>query len=280
VDAVVAVSPNVLPHTGGRPLYDYATEAALWMPCAAGVGELATAILPVDPSASAARCRSLQRSGLLSAQASDDLPRAAYDHLRSAGWTAGALESAVASTRLDLWRAVGAAYASAYLRRGPDDMPCGFGYVMSEGADPGLWWSDSSGIPPGAGVSLQGRAADGEDPSFSGMLCLRQLWTDDNEDARVLRAAIEATRAGALPTDRPVWLLHGEDDGLVPMAFSSAAYREANAQRSGLHFQPLPRAQHFDSLLALPAAATRYEPLMPSAYAALDAAWTALEAAE
>ena len=33
LDGVVAISPNILPGEGGRALYDYSTDAALWMPC-------------------------------------------------------------------------------------------------------------------------------------------------------------------------------------------------------------------------------------------------------
>lgn len=277
VDAVVAVSPNVLPHEGGRALYDYATEAALFMPCAAAAPELAHALLQVDASQAAARCASLQRAGMLPAGA--DPGEAALAHLGAQGWSAAALESAVASTRLDLWRAVAAGYASAYLRRAPDAMPCGFNYAATEQADARLWWSDSSGIPPGAGVVLVGTQGSDEDPEFAGLQCLRRLWDGDGAEAQALRAAIEATRAGPARDDLALWVLHGEDDGLVPMAFSAAAYREAQGDAPGLHWQPVPRAQHFDSLLGLPAAAARYQPLMPAAYAALDAAWVAIDAA-
>ena len=277
VDAVVAVSPNVLPHSGGRALYDYASEAALWMPCAAAAPILQGALLPVDPQRASARCRSLQRAGLIEAEDPVQAATAAYARLHGSGWTPQALEAAVASARLDLLRAVGAAYASAYLRRGPDTMPCGFRYVMDESADPGLWWSDTSGVPPAAGVLLQGPVAEGEDPDFDSLQCLRRLWTGDSDEARALRAAVEQTRAGPLVAGRPVWLLHGEEDGLVPMAFSAAAYRDAHAGEAALRFRPLPRAQHFDSLLALAAASQRYQPLLPAAFAALDEAWAALE---
>ena len=278
VDAVVAISPNVPPHRGGRALYDYATEAALFMPCAAASASLASALLPVEGGASLTRCASLLRVGLLPEGRLEDAAEAALAHLAAQGWSPAALEGAVASTRLDLWRAVGAGYASAYLRRGPDDMPCGFRYVATEQADPSLWWSDSSGIPPGAGVQLQGPEDSRADPQFASLQCLRALWTGDSAEAASLRAAVEATRADALRDDLPLWLLHGEDDGLVPIDFSSAAYRDAQGSSATLHWQPLPRAQHFDSLLGLPAAAQRYQALMPSAYAALDAAWDWLAA--
>lgn len=279
VDAIVAVSPNVLPGTGGRALFDYATEAALWMPCAAGAETLRGALLAVDPAASQARCRSLQEAGMLARRVgAESATEAALAHLRGSGWTPAALESAVASTRLDLWRAVAAGYASAYLRRGPDNMPCGYRYAMAAGSDPALWWSDSSGIPPGAGVLLEDAQASGEDPHFAGLVCLRQLWTGQSEEAQSLRAGIEQTRAGAPRRGLPIWLLHGTDDGLVPLAFSSAAWAQAHHAQGGLRYQPLPRAQHFDALLGLPGAAERYTALMPSAYAALDAAWAMLEA--
>jgi hydroxybutyrate-dimer hydrolase len=273
VDAVVAISPNVLPSIGGRALFDYASEAALWLPCAAGHQALRGALLALEPSVTEQRCASLRHAGVMPA---DGDAASAYRYLREQGWSAAALEAAVASARLDLWRAVAAGYASAYLRRGPDAMPCGYRYVLAEGADPARWWSDSSGIPPGVGVQLLAPASSADDPELAGLLCLRQLWEGDDAEARALRAEVERTRSGQLRTGLKVWVLHGEEDGLVPIGFSSDAYRAAHAGWPELRYRALPRAQHFDSLLGLQAAAERYRALLPEAYAALDAAWDAL----
>jgi hydroxybutyrate-dimer hydrolase len=273
VDAVVAVAPNVLPPTGGRALFDYATEAALWLPCAAGHDALSNALLALDPAVTELRCNSLRRAGMLAADAA---AASAYRHLREQGWSPAALEAAVASARLDLWRAVAAGYASAYLRRGPDDMPCGYRYAVAAGADAALWWSDGSGIPPAVGVQLVSPAGSTDDADFAGLQCLRRLWEGQDAKARALRAGVERTRSGRLRSGLPLWLLHGADDGLVPIEFSSEAYRAAHAGRPEMHYRALPRVQHFDSLLGLKAAAERYRPLLPEAYAALDAAWNAL----
>src|SRR5690606_32116541 len=64
LDGVVAVSPNVLPGDGGRALYDYASEAALWMPCALLDPRFAD-LRPGGqaPAAWTARCDSLKTAG-------------------------------------------------------------------------------------------------------------------------------------------------------------------------------------------------------------------------
>ncbi|MBP6797505.1 MAG: hydrogenase, partial [Luteimonas sp.] len=69
----------------------------------------------------------------------------------------------------------------------------------------------------------------------------------------------------------PVVVVHGTDDGLVPMAFSSAPYVvAAKAAGRDVRFWRVTNAQHFDGFLGLPDYAARYVPLLPYVYAALD----------
>jgi len=69
LDGVVAVSPNILPPEGGRSLYDYSTDAALWMPCALNAAAF-DAVAMARPGrakapAGVGRSASLQARGLL-----------------------------------------------------------------------------------------------------------------------------------------------------------------------------------------------------------------------
>ena len=284
-DAVVAVSPNVWAGEGGRALLDYALEAALWMPCALQHPGFNHTPFARPGVGGMVRCASLHAAGMLAAADPAAQPDEALQHLHDSGWTDEALQSAAISQGLDLWRAVAAGYASAYLRAGPDAMPCGYRYDVldAEGharpasaSERALWWSDASGIPPGSGVALLNPAepVDALDPAWPGLVCLRDLASGADASSHALRAAMQATRARRPPADLPVYLLHGLADGLVPIDFSSRPYAAwVQAAPNRLQVEWIERAQHFDALVALPLLEGRYQALMPHAYAALDRAW-------
>lgn len=278
IDGVVAVSPNI--HVDGAPpLFDVATHAALLMPCALAAPHFdGDALLRPGgtlPPAYAAGCATLAKHGQIDG---DDLPAqstAAWNAMQAAGWTDAALRAGSLSVAFDLWRAVAAGYASAYARAPADAMPLGFRYAVRDAqgapvaatpAEAALWWSDSSGIPPGNGVVLLD--PPGDDGRVAGLLGLRAL---ANGDAAV-RDAIIATRALPPREGLPILLLHGLADGLVPEWTTSAPYAGfARDHGAKLGYWRIERAQHFDAFLGNPVLGSRYVPLMPEAYAALDA---------
>ena len=196
------------------------------------------------------------------------------------------MATAASTTAFDLWRVITAGYASAYLRRGPTTMPCGFHYAPAAlGLVPGLtdplaraaWWADASGIPPGNGVGLFGGVNVSTDPTLAGEDCLRALWTGDEPPAQMLHASVAATAAKLPRVDLPLGVVHGADDGLLPTAFSSEPYIEwlREEGRRPLYWK-IPHAQHFDAFLALPGFGERHLPLLPYGYAALDRLWANL----
>ncbi|HET8763684.1 MAG TPA: 3-hydroxybutyrate oligomer hydrolase family protein, partial [Rhodanobacter sp.] len=130
IAAVVALEPNVHVPGHGRALYDYVTEAALLMPCALADPHYATAPLARVagklPPAFAARCAALRATGELPGATLAEQAAAARDRLHASGWRDEAIATAASTTAFDAWRAVAAAYASAYLRRGVGAMPCGY----------------------------------------------------------------------------------------------------------------------------------------------------------
>lgn len=293
LDGAVAIAANTFSAEDGRPAFDYATEAAILMPCALlhprfdGVA-LARPGGNKSPTA-IARCARLHAQGLLAGASVEAQAEDAYARMRASGWSDGALEAGTISTGFDLWRAIAAAYASAYMRTTADAMPCGYAFAaLNDKGQPtraslemrASWWADSSGIPPGTGVSLIDSMADGEsgDPALPALQCLRALWTGDDAKAQSLHAGVEATRA-AVPRDGlPLIVIHGADDGLIPDAFSSAAYvQRARAHGRDPRYWRIANAQHFDAFLGLPMLASRYVPLMPYAYRALDAMWAHLQ---
>jgi hydroxybutyrate-dimer hydrolase len=287
---VVALEPNVHTPNHGRALYDYATEGALWLPCALLDARFASTPFARDvhgspPAAWTARCASLHAQGLLKASTLEQQAAQAHEHLRGTGWTDQAMATAASSTALDLWRVISAAYASAYLRRDANHMPCGYHYAASIHGKPGVaddtmrasWWANGSGIPPGDGIGLFGGTDESADPQLAGVACLRKLWTGTDADARALHASVQALSVKLPRKDLPMWVLHGADDGLLPTAFTSEPYI---AWLRGEGLQPLywkvPHAQHFDAFLALPGFGERHLPLLPYGYRALDRLWAHL----
>lgn len=278
LDAVVAVEPNV--HVpGGRPLFDYATEAAIWLPCALLEPRLADAPMAAPlQAAGLLRCATLQQQGLVPAGLPVQQAAHALEHLIDHGWTLPVLRVAATSTALDLWRAIAAGYASAYMRADVESMPCGFSY-RSGGAAPAVeaalrasWWADASGIPPGNGVLLADAGASTlPDPLWPGLQCLRGLWLGDDAPAQRLREGVAGLDA-KLPRDGlPVWLVHGARDGLIPPQFSSDAYMAFLARHGrSAHYWKIGHGQHFDAFLGLPGLGDEHVPLLPYAYAALE----------
>ena len=267
LDGVVVGEPNVNP-PGGRPLFDYATEAALFMPCAL--------------AKNAARCASLAAAGMVTGSTLSARADNAREALLASGFTEDALSTAADLTAADVWRAIAVTYSSAYSATGPTDHPCVYRFaVLGEGgaerqateAERAAWYADASGIPPGSGVALIDAKASGEDAAFAGLKCLRDLVVTPT-----VGDAIAATRAELPRPGLPVLVVHGTSDGLIPEAFSSAPYLAASRKEGRLvRGWRVEAAQHFDAFLARPGYRERHVALLPHVHAALDALWTHLD---
>ncbi len=280
-DAAVIAAPNVTP-PGARPLFDYATQAALYQPCLLADAETLLRLPFGNPAllpGAQARCESLAEAGLIESAS----PEAARAVLKASGFEPGALDQAAVNAALDVWRSVAAMYASAYLATPVDDMPCGYATAVpgddgrplpAEPAQRRLWWARSSGVVPGAGVNWIDSMAgtDESDPNFPGLRCLRALWTGEGERNERLRRAVEATRASAALPDIPVVILHGRQDGLIPTAFSARPYVAAARERGvkQLAYWEIDGAQHFDVIVPFPGVSNRYRPLLPVLWEALE----------
>ena len=207
--------------------------------------------------------------------------------LHAQGWSDAALSAGALSTAFDLWRSVLVTYSSAYARTPAGAMPCGYRFAAVDAkglpapatdAELAARWSDGSGIPPGAGIGIFDAMATPGDATFPGLQCLRALWTGNDPMASRLRQGIAATTARLPRRGLPVIVTHGASDGLIPEAFSSAAYvRWVQSSRRDLRYWRVANAQHFDAFLGLPALSLSYVPMLPYAYRALDAMWTHLE---
>ena len=274
LDGVVAGEPNLMVDGhGGRALYDYTTEAALLMPCA-----LPALGLPALPNA-AKLCEVMVADGVIEGRDLAAQQQSALAKLRAGGWSDAALISGATTTAFDLWRAVAVTYASAYTRAPMDAHPCRYRFSALEKGVPraataeerAAWWSDGSGIPPGAGIHIVD-PHPAADMSIEGLRCLRALWTGEDENAKRLHEGVAATHASVPREGLPVIVIHGTDDGLIPPAFSSAPYVAAAraAGRADVRTWQVRRAQHFDAFLTLPQFSSQYVPLLPYVYSALD----------
>ena len=283
LDAVVAGEPNIYVE-GGRPLYDFATEAALLQPCALLHLDATSMAQPpmratVEPWWTL-RCASLKAAGMISGDTVAEQAKSAYDAMRANGWSDAAQRSGAASSGFDLWRSVAVTYASAYGRYGVGEHPCGYGFAAqapdfslrpASDVERAAWWSEAAGIPPGNGVNLIDTKIAPPDFTLAGLQCLRALWSGQGVDPDRVRKGVAETRAG-LPRDGlPVIVVHGLDDGLVPPAFSSMPYVAA-AQGAGrqVRYWQVRNAEHFDAFLGFPDYAARFVPILPYVYAALD----------
>jgi hydroxybutyrate-dimer hydrolase len=289
LSGVVALAPNIhAPTRQSRPLYDYASEVALLAPCA--LADASFAAVPFArtqgqvPGTWLARGALLHAAGLVHASGAQAQATEAFERLRAAGWSDAALATAACTTALDMWRALGATYASSYMRACVGNMPCGFRFAALDTAgkpravsatERAAWWADSAGIAPGAGVFIdEPEATDASDPALRALLCLRNLWTADSGATKMLRASVAATVAQLPRKELPLWIIHGTEDGLLPLSFNSDAYvRWLRTNGRDPVYWPIEHAQHFDAFLALPGFGDLYVPLLPYGYAALDRMW-------
>ena len=283
----------------GLPLYDYATIANLFQPCAAR--GLPDSPLSLAANAVAAnRCASLRAKGLITgddvaAQASDALAK-----LLAAGWEpeSNLLHASHYSLATP---AIAVTYANAYDRASVTDNLCGFSFGATDPATFGpvplaagaaaQIFANSNGIPPTVGVNLinnnsvGGPRLDGASVSPStgaldfnvdGALCLRGLWTGTNPatgakltgealaEAMQLRNGVRQVLVEADLRGKPAILVQGRADTLVPVNHASRAWYGANRmeeKRSNARYYEVTNAQHFDAFLPLSGYDTRFVPL-------------------
>lgn len=293
---------------GSRPLYDYFSYANLLQPCAALAPSVAAspfafsaAVAPI----AANRCAALAGAGLVSgadtvAQANDALAR-----LRAYGWESDA-DLLHASHFQFASPSIAVTYANAHGRFSVRDNLCGFSFaqvaanlpvpatpalldpvfgtgngVPPSGAAVGLVWNDSLFGPvshlAGASATTPGLF----DFSYPGAACLRSLWTGNDANAQRVRAGIaEVAQRSANLRGKPTIIVHGRNDTLVPVNFSSRPYVLRNAQVEGgasrLRYVEVTNAQHFDAFLPFPGYDVRYVPLHLYYARALDAMWAHL----
>jgi hydroxybutyrate-dimer hydrolase len=85
----------------------------------------------------------------------------------------------------------------------------------------------------------------------------------------------------ASPGNRPLVMIHGRADGLIPVNHASRAYYAVNrrdrGERDELRYYEVEHGQHFDGMLAVPGFAERYVPMQPWLVRALELVYTRLK---
>jgi hydroxybutyrate-dimer hydrolase len=279
----------------GRPLYDYATEHYLLQPAAI--------LMPADPAAPLAALNPAQRPlweqwtaglarhGLVTGDTLEARARDARARLEAAGMLPEALEAGTSNIQFGLWPAIAVAYASAHGRLPVELPPCGIGYAATDAAFKARALSaeelarlaaDGSGVPPTGGVQLVGDL-----PGTPGMLasfgsleaarCFRALATGRWPEGGALPAELEALsqrlrsgmeelRMSARLRGKPVIIVHGRRDALIPVNHTSRAYygRHRLQGETSARYYEVEHGQHFDAFIPLlPGWNTAFVPLQP-----------------
>ncbi len=296
----------------GRPLFDHATLVNLLQPCAdlAPANRPFTAHLTDDGIRwRRTRCRRLTVLGMLSGRTPDEQGRSAQAIINAAGiieeqnplapihWEAGVSES------------IAVTYAAAYGRFRIDELPLGLGFAAvdpetrqprSLSSDEALrLFAEGNGIPPTGPVRIvaepepgtacpvreTGSTADEPDGGLDAALRLRSLWTGTAPDGGLLsdrmraagervRAGVAAVRATGRLKGKPVLVVHGRADAVLPVNHTSRAYVAANhrseGEAGGLRYYEVPHAHHLDAMNALPGVAAACLPLHPYLMEILD----------
>jgi hydroxybutyrate-dimer hydrolase len=280
----------------GIALYDYTSLHYLYQPCAVLAEQDPGA--PFFAATAAARtqlekwCRDLQDAGVLPPGEVATAARTARQQLLDAGILPGGLRLGHFNLAASLWPAIMVSYAWAYTRRPPWDPPCGvtFAATGTDGvprplteAEAASLWADGSGIAPTAGISLVAPGADGvRRAANAGSTRLALGYAPDRVLAHAPRAlaAAPADRAAMLQGvragqeqvvmtgrvgNRPVIIVHGRADSLIPVNHTSRAYYAVNQRDRGsrdeLRYYELEHGNHFDGFLAVPGFADGYVPM-------------------
>lgn len=287
----------------GKPLADYMTLANLLEPCAAAASQLATAPylsglpLATTQSIRSARCASLAAGGVISGGDLQSQAASALAQLHAAGY-----ESDSDFLQAPMWDsqavpAVAVTYANAYTRASVTDNLCAFSFGATSstgaaGVAPAVSpmstvFGLGNGVPPTDGINLvynngSAGAADHRlatsDASYTGALCLRQLWTNGNA---TMAASVAAIRVNGDLHGKPAIIVQGRSDALVPVNHASRAYLAQNSfaegKRSQLSFYEVTNGQHFDAFLPIAGFDTRFIPVHYYNLQALNLMWNHLK---
>ena len=310
----------------GKPLADYFTFADVYQPCAllssqAGLS-LHAAFWPAAYTASAeARCAGLAAKGLVSGATTAERADDALAKMQAYGWLPDSNFLQQSHFRFAT-NSIAVTYTNTYGRFSVLDNLCGFSFANTDAsgsviaqvplAEAGIF-ATGNGVPPTTGInivyndSLGGAKLDflatspstgAADFALDGALCQRSLVTgrDSVTGAKLkgamktmskrLRDGIDEVKLRAQVHGKPVIVVAGRNDALLPINHASRAWFAKNQARtdgaeegSDVRYIEVTNAQHFDSFIAI-GAFTGYDPRFIPLHVyfnrALDAMWAHL----
>lgn len=288
----------------GLPLFDFALLHELWQPAALFAPEAPapfTAIPDAQRPIWEARSAALAAAGYLAGDTTEARARDARRRLEDSGILREALDGGVPNVAFGLWPAITVGYTSALARLGVEEPPCGSSYAATDAqfqaralapAELARLAADSAGIPPVAGVQVVD--ASGRFASLGSLehaLCVRELRRGQDQQGRPLTgpradlsarliAGLSEIRMSARLRGRPVIVVHGRRDALVPVNHTSRAYagRHRMQRENTLHYYEVEHGHHFDAFNALPGWGERFVPLQPQLQVAMDLMYAHLTA--
>ena len=318
IDGVAVAEPNVeippsagiviqrggvtVPNTG-KTLYDYISNTDVYALCASQSTQLAgtPGVALILPALAAARCQSLKDAGLLTATTTATQADEALNRLRTYGYSPESDAIYASLAGLETYNAIAVTYANSYARASVTDNLCNYSFAAVDGlAAPTAitpaalvaLFSTGNGVPPGSGVQLINNASIGgpvrsilsvspstgrADYNTDGARCLRNLLSTSS----ALQAGIAETYRNGNLRGKPTIIVHGRDDGLLPVSHTSRPYLGMNKAVEGaasrLSYIEVTNAQHFDTFIGLPTVLpgydSRYVPLHLYLNRALDAVY-------
>jgi hydroxybutyrate-dimer hydrolase len=292
---------------GSRPLYDYFSYGNLMQACASLATNAAGAPLGFNAGTAFVagnRCAALAAAGLVVGATTQERADDALARMLAYGWEPDS-NLLHPSHYQFATPAIAVTYANTYGRFRVSDNLCGFSFAAVDAAGAPVAASAAAiagsfgtgnGVPPTLGLqivyndSLGGAknhfvgaspSTGALDLSTDGANCLRALWTGNDANAQRVQAGVAQTYRSANLRGKPAIVVHGRNDALIPVNFSSRPYVLRNAQVEGaasrLRYVEVTNAQHFDSFLAFPGYDTRYVPLHLYFVRAMDAMWAHLK---
>src|ERR1700682_5832478 len=293
----------------GRPLYDYFTTANLYQPCAALAPAAAAgpgAALVAVPAATN-RCASLKAKGLLTAPDTAGQALESLNMLRAAGWQADS-DALHASLYALATPAIAATYSNTYGRFGVLDSLCGLSFAATDATNKpvaiapatlAVTFGTANGVPPGGGVKGVNHLSPGgalrdpvsispstglQDYDIDAAICQRNLFTGSDANATRVKTGINELLRTANLHGKPAIIVHGRNDGLIPVPFTPRPYFGQNkiveGAASQLTYIEVTNAQHFDTFIdnaAVPGYDRLFVPLHSYFIKAMDAMYARLK---
>ncbi|NJK47777.1 hydrolase [Candidatus Gracilibacteria bacterium] len=224
------------------------------------------------------RCTALRQAGLLNSDTLEEQIAESQKRLNDYGTLESTNTIAHVYNAAFVNSAIAVLYANAYGRFSVVDNLCGYSYACSIGnnspiakstSDLANDFRSSNGIPPSNQTNIidnRGNSGTGinylysEDSNLQGAFCLRQLATDTEmtlsdeqaTNSQRVQAGIEEILATGNLQGKPTIIVHGRDDALLHVNFTSRSYYGLNQKiegdKSQLVYIEVTNAHHLDAL--------------------------------